>query len=110
MSQNKPLLEDLIREFATLTQDEKKTEVLRILLDYMNLLFEDTQEEILLEDFTAYEGDDFIYFFLPDNYEGKELVNLQKVAIQTIKEFINYCKKKKLLNKEALQEWKEVLK
>ncbi len=110
MSQNKPFLEDIIREFATLTQDEKKAEVLRILLDYMNLLFEDTQEEILLEDFTAYEGDDFIYFFLPDNYEGEELVNLQKIAIQTIKEFINYCKKKKLLNKEAVQEWKEVLK
>jgi hypothetical protein len=110
MSQNKTLLEDVIREYATEAQDLQKAELLRILLDYMNLLFEDSDEEVLLEDFTAYEGDDFLNFFLPDNYEGEELLKLEKLALKTLKDFINYCKKKKLIHKEAIEEWKEVLK
>lgn len=110
MSQNKILLDDVIREYATERQDLQKAELLRILMDYMNLLFEESEEEILFEDFTAYEGDDFIHFFLPDNFEGEELDKLQKLAFHTLKDFINYCKKKKIIHKEALEEWKEVLK
>ncbi|MCX8000646.1 MAG: hypothetical protein N3A69_17145 [Leptospiraceae bacterium] len=110
MSPNKPILEDVIREYLNQTQDFSQNEVLHILLDYMNLLFEDSEEPIYLEDFTAFEGDDFLNFYLPDNFDGKELKRLQSQSQKTIQQFINYCKKKKFLTKEALEEWKEVFK
>lgn len=106
--QNKPTLEDVIRQYATEKQDFKQNEVLHILLDYMKLLFEETDEPIYLEDFTAFEGDDFLNFYLPDNFEGEELKRLQKIAKKTLQEFIKYSSQKKFLSKEALEEWKEV--
>jgi hypothetical protein len=110
MSPNNILLEDVLREYANTLKDLEQIEVLRLLLDYMNLLFEDSEEPVLLEDFTSYEGDDFMHFFLPDNYEGQELKTLQSLSIKVIKDFIQYCTKRKLVHKEALEEWKEVLK
>lgn len=111
MSQrSKPILEDVIRQYATEVQDFKQNEILHILLEYMNLLFEDSDEPIYLEDFTAYEGDDFLNFYLPDNFEGEELKELERLSKKTIQKFIQYCSKKNLLSKEALEEWKEVFK
>lgn len=110
MSPNKPILEDVIREYLTQVQDFKQNEILHILLKYMNLLFEDSEEPVYLEDFTAFEGDDFFNFFLPDNFEGVELEQLQKQAHKTIQQFIKYCRKKNLFSKESLEEWKEVFK
>lgn len=110
MSRNRPVLEDVIREYLTQVQDFHQNEVLHILLDYMNLLFEDSEETIYLEDFTAFEGDDFLNFYLPDNFTGEELKKIQASAEETLNQFIKYCSKKKYFNKEALEEWKEVFK
>lgn len=110
MSQSKLLLEDVIRQYATEKQDFKQNEVLHILLDYMNLLFGETDEPIYVEDLTAFEGDDFLHFYLPDNFEGKELEKLQKTAQKTLREFIRYLNQKKFISKDALEEWKEVFK
>lgn len=111
MSQsNKVILEDVIREYATQKQDFQQNEILHILLEYMNLLFEDSEEPIYLEDFTAFEGDDFLNFYLPDNFDGEELKKIQKMAKKTIQEFIQYSSQKKFLSKESLEEWKEVFK
>ncbi|MDX1959396.1 MAG: hypothetical protein SFU98_12535 [Leptospiraceae bacterium] len=100
-------LESAIRSFLDFSKNEEQSETFALLLEYMQLLFADSEEEILLEDFTAYEADDFLNFFLEDNFP-EEYEVIRKKSEKSLKDFFNYLKKKKLISKEEVEEWKEV--
>lgn len=65
------------------------------------------QKKSLFEDFSSYEVDDFIYFYLEDNFENFQ--ELQKKSINLFKRFLKFAVQKKLLPAEDRDEWEEVL-
>jgi hypothetical protein len=101
-------LESAIREYLDFSKKENEAEIFALLIEYMQHLFIDSEEEILLEDFTAYEGDDFLNFFLEDNFP-EEFESLKPKSEKLIRDFVSYLKKKKFIPKEEVEEWKEVL-
>jgi hypothetical protein len=72
-------------------------------------LYEESEDPILLEDLSAYEIDDYLQFFLQDNFQ-EEFLELQRKSILVLKNFRKFLSDKKLLEKEDEKEWKEVLK
>ncbi len=110
MSPPKVELESLVREYLDSEKKEEESEVFGLLLQYLSHLFEeDTEEPILLEDLTAYEVDDFLHFFLEDNFP-ENYSELQKKSKIVFQKFFKFLSKKKVLEKEDEKEWKEVLK
>jgi hypothetical protein len=100
-------LEYVIRSYLEETQRNEQGEIFVLLLEYLTHLFEDTEEPILLEDLTQYEIDDFINFYLEDNFtEDKEIQNrAKKILLQ----FLKFLKQKKYITIEEEKEWKEIL-
>jgi hypothetical protein len=110
MSQPNLELETLVREYLDFEKKEEESEIFGLLLQYLSHLFEeDSEEPIFLEDVSAYEVDDFLNFFLEDNFPEnfKDLQSKSKVVFQ---KFFKFLVKKKVLEKEDEKEWKEVLK
>ena len=100
-------LEYVIRKYLEETQKNEQGEIFVLLLEYLTHLFEDTDEPILLEDLTQYEIDDFINFYLEDNFiEDKEIQNRTK---QVLLQFLKFLKQKKYITIEEEKEWKEIL-
>ena len=62
---------------------------------------------ILFEDFSSYELDDFLNFYLEDNFEN--FTDLQKRSIDLFKKFSKFALGKKILSPEENKEWGEVL-
>ena len=108
MSPPKRELEFLLREYLDYSKKEEEARDFGLLLEYLSHLYEDSEEPILLEDFSAYEADDFLQFFLEDKFpEDKKL----KISCKhSIKNFFQYLLKKNMIHKEEISEWKEVLK
>ncbi|MBP9888121.1 MAG: hypothetical protein KBF93_17610, partial [Leptospiraceae bacterium] len=75
---NKQDLEHVFRLYLDHTKREEDGEIIVLILNYLSLLFEDEEEPkdssevILLEDFTEYEVDDFLNFYLEDNFDNFE--------------------------------------
>jgi len=102
--------ETLVREYLDFEKKEEESEVFGLLLHYLSHLFgEDLEEPIFIRDVSAYEVDDFLNFFLEDNFPEnfKELHSKSRVVFQ---KFFKFLIKKKVLEKEDEKEWKEVLK
>jgi hypothetical protein len=110
---NKLDLETVCREYLDHTKKEDG-EIIVLILNYLSHLFQEDEEEnsvnqnILLEDFTYYEVDDFLNFYLEDNFENFE--ELQTKAKKFLKSFLKFLKEKKYFNKEEVEEWTEILK
>jgi len=111
---NKQDLEQVFRLYLDHTKREEDGEIIVLILNYLSLLFEEEEESkdlsevILLEDFTEYEVDDFLNFYLEDNFDNfEELQNKSKVML---KNFLKFLKEKKYFNKEEAEEWTEILK
>jgi hypothetical protein len=107
MSTDKKILETVFREYLDKTQKPEDGEVFVLLLNYLNHLFEDTEEEILLEDLTSYEVDDFLNFYLGDQFPDDK--NIIKRSTTVLKNFLKFLQSKKLMDKDEEREWKEVL-
>ena len=73
-----------------------------------NKNFENSQKGILFEDFSSYELDDFLYFYLEDNFEN--FSDLQKKSINLFRRFLKFAAAKKFIDSEEIHEWEEVLK
>ncbi len=98
------------REYLDQSGDLSEAEIFGLVNEYLQHLYEDSEEEILLEDFSVYEADDFIHFYLTEFFEGSELETLQKRSTQVLNKFMKFLEKKKYIHKEAMEEWKEVMK
>lgn len=110
MSNNQEL-ETIFRIYLDHTKRDDG-EIIVLILNYLSHLFQDDEEEtsepILLEDFTQYEVDDFLNFYLEDNFENfLELQAKSKIMLRT---FLKFLKEKKYFNKEEVEEWTEILK
>ena len=111
MSNNQEL-ESVFRLYLDHTQRQEDGEIIVLILNYLSFLFQDEDDEspeaILLEDFTQYEVDDFLHFYLEDNFDNfEELIQKSKVML---KNFLKFLKEKKYFNKEEVDEWTEILK
>jgi ClpP class serine protease len=109
MSRNSPELEPLVREYLDHSKKEEEARSFGLLFQYLGYLYEDSEEEVSLEDFSAYEADDFLNFFLEDKFPD-EYKSLRKESMEVLKNFIKYLSEKKMIPSEELKEWKEVLK
>ena len=109
MSQSSPELDSIVREFLDLTKREEDAQIFGLLFQYLGHLYEENEDPILLEDLSAYEIDDYLQFFLQDNFP-EEFLELQRKSIPVLKNFRKFLSDKKLLEKEDEKEWKEVLK
>lgn len=98
------------REYLDFSKDLSEAEIFGLLTEYLQHLYEDSEEVILLEDFSVYEADDFINFYLQEFFEGEELLSLQKRSLAILNKFMKFLEKKKYIHKEAVEEWKEVMK
>ncbi|HNI99644.1 MAG TPA: hypothetical protein PL169_26520 [Leptospiraceae bacterium] len=101
--------EEAARMYLDFSKKEKEGEIFAILLDYLDAVYDKEEEPILLEDLTLFEIDDFLNFFLEDNFEDEapELIKRSKSVLRSFEKFV---KSKKLLSAEELEEWTEVLK
>ena len=110
---NKQDLEYIFRLYLDYTKREDG-EIIVLILNYLSHLYQDEEESssdnetILLEDFTHYEVDDFLNFYLEDNFENFE--ELQETTKKFLKNFLKFVKEKKYFNKEEIEEWTEILK
>lgn len=110
---NKLDLETVFRQYLDHTKSEDG-EIIVLVLNYLSHLYQDEEESnsdneiILLEDFTHYEVDDFLNFYLEDNFENFK--ELQEVTKKFLKKFLKFVKEKKYFNKEEIEEWTEILK
>ncbi len=68
---------------------------------------QETGKGVLLEDFSSYELDDFLYFYLEDNFEN--YADLQKQSVHLFRRFLKFATAKKFLGPEDREEWEEVL-
>ncbi len=110
MSPSNPQLDDLVREYLDHSKKEEEATVFGLLFQYLGHLYEESEEPIFLEDLSSYEIDDYLQFFLPDQFEEGEVAALQKQSIGVFRKFLKFLSEKKLLEKEDEKEWKEVLK
>ena len=108
MSQPNPPLDNLVREYLDSSKNETEAPIFGLLFEYLNHLYEDVEEPILLEDFSALEVDDFLNFFLDDKFPDDK--NLKITSKKTLKNFFQYLLKKNMIHKEEIKEWKEALK
>ena len=110
---NKEDLETIFRFYLDHTK-RNDGEIIVLVLNYLSHLFQEedesneSSEQILLEDFTHYEVDDFLNFYLEDNFEDYEA--LQAKSKIMLKSFLKFLKEKKYFNKEEAEEWTEILK
>ncbi len=110
---NKQDLETVFRLYLDHTKKDDG-EIIVLILNYLSHLFMDEEDEsesseaIQLEDFTHYEVDDFLNFYLEDNFENYE--ELQAKSKVVLKNFLKFLKEKKYFNKEEAEEWTEILK
>jgi|GEM_PF-1904333 hypothetical protein len=106
-------LETVFRQYLDHTKKDDG-EIIVLILNYLSHLYQDEEESssdnetILLEDFTHYEVDDFLNFYLEDNFENFE--ELQETTKRFLKNFLKFVKEKKYFNKEEIEEWTEILK
>lgn len=111
---NKLELEHIFRLYLDHSKREEEGEIIVLILNYLSFLFQDEDESgepsepILLEDFTEYEVDDFLNFYLEDNFDNFE--ELQEKSKKMLKSFLKFLKEKKYFNKEEVEEWTEILK
>ncbi|MCE9499949.1 MAG: hypothetical protein K8R21_05555 [Leptospira sp.] len=90
------------------SQDSDR-EIFSLILNYLgHLSDEESGEDILLEDFSMYEVDDFLNFYLPDNFESESEM-LQKKSKDLLEKFLKFALKKKLMSSEQKEEWREIL-
>jgi hypothetical protein len=108
---NKQDLETVFRLYLDHTKKDDG-EIIVLILNYLSHLFMDEEDEssetIQLEDFTHYEVDDFLNFYLEDNFENYE--ELQTKSKIVLRNFLKFLKEKKYFNKEEADEWTEILK
>ncbi|MCB1158541.1 MAG: hypothetical protein H7A25_18340 [Leptospiraceae bacterium] len=99
---------DAFLEISDINDDD---ELIEVLLEYLEHLYldetEEEPEEILLEDLTHFEVDDFINFYLIDNYTNH--VFMRKKYLSFFKRFLGFASKKGLMEKDEINLWKEVL-
>ncbi|MBK8394406.1 MAG: hypothetical protein IPL26_04060 [Leptospiraceae bacterium] len=104
-------LESVFRLYLDHTKRQEDGEIIVLVLNYLALLFQDEETEsteaVLLEDFTQYEVDDFLNFYLEDNFDNFE--ELQNKSKTMLKNFLKFLKEKKYFNKEEVEEWTEIL-
>ena len=110
---NKQDLETVFRLYLDYTKRDDG-EIIVLILNYLSHLFHDeegtteSEEPIYLEDFTHYEVDDFLNFYLEDNFDNyEELQTRSKIVLRS---FLKFLKEKKYFNKEEADEWTEILK
>jgi hypothetical protein len=104
----KVVFDNVVRGYLDFSKKEEEAEIFALLNQYLAHLSLDSEEDILLEDFTAFEADDFINFFLDDNFEIDEATRLKTKSEIILKKFFNYILKNKYISKEEALEWKEV--
>ena len=109
MSQQNLEFEPIVREYLDSTNQESEARIFGLLFQYLDTLYEDSEDPILLEDFSAYEADDFLNFFLEDNFQ-EEFPDLRSESLKTFQNFLKFLSRKKLSPPEEMKEWKEVLK
>lgn len=109
MSQQNLEFEPIVREYLDSTNQESEARIFGLLFQYLDTLYEDSEDPILLEDFSAYEADDFLNFFLEDNFQ-EEFPDLRSESLKTFQNFLKFLSRKKLIPPEEMKEWKEVLK
>lgn len=95
--------------YLDFSKKEEEGEIFAILLEYLDAVYDKEEEPILLEDLTLFEIDDFLNFFLEDNFE-EEAPGLIKRAKTAIRSFEKFIRSKKMLSAEELEEWTEALK
>ncbi|HMV41607.1 MAG TPA: hypothetical protein PK079_01645 [Leptospiraceae bacterium] len=104
-------LESIFRLYLDATKRDDG-EIIVLILNYLSHLFVDEEgentEPILLEDFTHYEVDDFLNFYLEDNFEN--FLELQAKSKIMLRNFLKFLKERKYFNKEEVEEWMEILK
>jgi hypothetical protein len=98
----------LIDQYLGISQNPIEKQVLEYFKNYLIELYED-EDEILDEDVSMYEVDDFIHFHLENKY-SEEFLKLSNSLNSTFKNFIKFLNKYSNIPKEELEEWKEVLK
>jgi hypothetical protein len=105
------ILFNVFQDFVSTSEypdaDEKMVSIVTEYIDHIYLDETEEGEEILVEDLTHYEVDDFLNFYLEDNFDDTEF--LKKQAKDFFSRFLSYCIKSKLLPKEARKDWTEVL-
>lgn len=112
MSHDKLEVETIFRLYLDHSKREEDREIIVLVLNYLNFLFEpeddeEDPEKILLEDLSSYEVDDFINFYLEDNFDNFK--ELQKKSVSFFTNFLKFVREKKYMSKEEIEEWKEVL-
>ncbi len=98
-------VELIIREYLDFSQKQEEGEFFVLLLNYLSHLVEE-DEEVTLDDFGSYEADDFLNFYLEDQFPDDK--NVLKKSKAALKNLFKYMISKKLIDKEEEKEWKEI--
>jgi hypothetical protein len=98
-------VEGIIRDYLDHSQKQEDGEFLVLLLNYLSHLVEE-DEEVTLDDFGSYEADDFLNFYLQDQFPDDKVV-IQK-SKSALKNLFKFMLTKKLIDKEEEKEWKEI--
>ncbi|MEM7181951.1 MAG: hypothetical protein AAF518_13625 [Spirochaetota bacterium] len=99
--------EDAFRLYLQESQDHEAAAIASIILEYLSFLYSAEEEPILLEDFSEYEVDDLLEFYLMDNYQDYEKIRGKMRVF--LKGFVRFALAKSYLSKEEARDWKNVL-
>lgn len=100
-------IEQAFQIFLEQSGRSEMNEASDIILEYLHILFSEEEEPILLEEFSEYEVDDLLYFYLQDRYT--EAATYQKKIKSFLREFSKFALTKGYLAKEEADNWKKVL-
>jgi hypothetical protein len=105
-------LSEIFDKFLSVSEyPEADAKILSILLEYLECIYSEEAErekgEIFFKDLTHYEVDDFLNFYLDDNFDDADF--LKKQGYSLFKRFLNFASKEKLISKEVKKDWTEVL-
>ncbi|MCB1144116.1 MAG: hypothetical protein H7A24_16065 [Leptospiraceae bacterium] len=103
-----PDFPSLLNLFLEEGKNREKEPVLKMFTDYLLHLYEG-EDEILMEDVSGFEVDDFLNFYIQDRYPDRS-ETLIREARSALKSFQKFLIQKKYLTSEDLEEWKEALK
>ena len=99
--------EDAFRLYLEESQDVEAAPIASIVIEYLSFLYASEDEPILLEDFSEYEVDDLLEFYLMDNYQDHEKIRSKMRVF--LKGFLQFALAKSYLSKEEARDWKNVL-
>lgn len=108
----KTIFKNAVEEFLQFSEySGSDSEVAEVLFEYMDHLYLDESveepEDIYVEDLSFYEIDDFLNFYIPDNFEEPKFA--QKKAKGFFKRFLKFCLEKRYIAEEDKSDWIKVL-